>query len=320
MTPPAAATEGAVPAPVVHGLLRGVSTFLYRRRSLALLLLLTPPLLWFGVVYLGSLLALLWQGVSTFDDFTMAVTPELTWANYRALLDAANLDAVLRTLAMASAVTLACAALAFPIAYYMARHATGSLKGFLYVAVMLPMWASYIVKAYAWTVILAKGGVISWFVGHLGLGPALDAVLAWPVVGGASLSTSNLGRFLVFTYLWLPFMILPTQAAIERVPQNLLQASADLGARPGQTFRTVLLPLAFPGVVAGSIFTFSLTLGDYIVPQLVGPPGLFVGTMVSTLQGSVGNLPMAAAFTAVPIVLIALYLALARRLGAFDAL
>jgi putative spermidine/putrescine transport system permease protein len=320
MTPPATTALGAIPAPVSKGLSRRVSSFLYRRRSLALLLLLAPPLLWFGVVYLGSLLALIWQSGYTFDDFTMAVTPELTWANYRALLDAANLDVVLRTLGMASAVTLACAVLAFPIAYYMARYATGSLKGFLYVAVMLPMWASYIVKAYAWTLILAKGGVIYWFAGKLGLRGALDEVLTWPVVGGSSLSTSNLGRFLVFTYVWLPYMILPTQAAIERVPRSLLQASADLGARPGQTFRTVLLPLAFPGVVAGSIFTFSLTLGDYIIPQLIGPPGLFVGTMVYTLQGSVGNVPMAAAFTAVPIVIIALYLALARRLGAFDAL
>ena len=145
-------------------------------------------------------------------------------------------------------------------------------------------------------------------------------MLELPYVGGTSLSTSNLGRFLVFTYVWLPFMILPIQAAIERLPPQLLQASADLGARPSQTFRTVILPLSFPGVVAGSIFTFSLTLGDYIIPQLVGPPGLFIGSMVYTMQGSIGNLPMAAAFTVVPIVLIGLYLSMARRLGAFDAL
>ncbi|MBK9517825.1 MAG: ABC transporter permease [Anaeromyxobacter sp.] len=314
-----AATAPAPLAPAA-GRLRSLSTFLYRRGTLTLLLLLVPPLLWFGVVYLGSLLALVWQSSYTFDDFTMAVTPDLTWANYLALLDPANLDVVLRTVGMALAVTVACAVLAFPLAYYMARHASGGLKGFLYVAVMLPMWASYIVKAYAWTVILARGGVVYWFTGALGLTGALEWVLTLPVVGGSSLSTSTLGRFLVFTYVWLPFMILPTQAAIERVPENLLQASADLGARPDQTFRTVLLPLAFPGVVAGSIFTFSLTLGDYIIPQLVGPPGLFVGTMVYTLQGSVGNLPLAAAFTAVPIALVAAYLALARRLGAFDAL
>ncbi len=300
--------------------LRALSVALFRRPGLGLALLLVPPLLWFGVVYLGSLLALVWQSVYTFDDFTMAVTPELTAANYLALLDAANLDVVLRTLGMAAAVTVACAALGFPLAYYMARYAEGGLKGFLYVAVMLPRWASYIVTAYAWTVILARGGVVYWFAGRLGFSGALDALLGVPVVGGSSHATSNLGRFLVFTYVWLPYMILPTQAAIERVPASLLQASADLGARPAQTFRTVLLPLAFPGVVAGSIFTYSLTLGDYIIPQLVGPPGLFVGTMVYTLQGSVGNVPMAAAFTVVPILVIGAYLWLARRLGAFDAL
>jgi putative spermidine/putrescine transport system permease protein len=185
---------------------------------------------------------------------------------------------------------------------------------------MLPMWASYIVKAYAWTVLLAQGGIIYWVLNALGLQGVLQAVLSVPVIGGDTLATSNLGRFLVFTYIWLPFMVLPIQAAIERVPGNLLLASGDLGARPFQTFRNVLWPLAFPGVVAGSIFTFSLTLGDYIIPQLVGPSGLYIGNMVYTMQGTIGNIPMAAAFTCVPIVLITLYLAMARRLGAFNAL
>jgi putative spermidine/putrescine transport system permease protein len=169
-------------------------------------------------------------------------------------------------------------------------------------------------------VILAQGGLVYWLSDALRLRGALEALLELPVIGGSSLSTSNLGRWLVFVYVWLPYMILPIYAAIERVPENLLQASADLGARPAQTFRTVILPLTFPGVVAGSIFTFSLTLGDYIIPQLIGPSGYYVGTMVNTLHGSVGNLPMAAAFTLVPIVIIAVYLWLARRLGAFDAL
>jgi putative spermidine/putrescine transport system permease protein len=159
-----------------------------------------------------------------------------------------------------------------------------------------------------------------WTLERLGLLGVLEAVLRLPGIGGDTLATSNIGRFLVFTYIWLPFMILPIQAAIERVPANLLLASADLGARPLQTFRTVLWPLAFPGVVAGSIFTFSLTLGDYIIPQLVGPSGLYIGSMVYTLQGTIGNMPMAAAFTCVPIILITVYLALARRLGAFNAL
>lgn len=302
------------------GVLRVVSNVLYRRSTLYLFLLLTPPLLWFGVVYLGSLFALLAQSVYTFDDFTMEVTREFTWANYQALFEEANYDIVLRTLGMAAAVTVASALLGFPVAYYMARYATGWRKGFFYIAVMLPMWASYIVKAYSWTVILTKGGILYWLLGTLHLLPVLEWLLEVPALGGSSLSTSYLGRFIVFTYIWLPYMILPIQASIERVPVNLLQASADLGARPTQTFRTVLLPLAFPGVVAGSIFTFSLTLGDYIIPQLVGPPGLFIGTMVYTMQGSIGNVPMAAAFTVVPVVLIALYLTLARKLGAFDAL
>ena len=293
---------------------------LYRRPNLYLSLLLVPPLLWFGVVYLGSLLGLLWQGFYTFDDFSMTVTPDLTLANVVALFNPSNLDIILRTLGMAVAVTIASAVLAFPIAYYMARHTRGKTKAFFYIAVMLPMWASYIVKAYAWTLLLAKGGVAQWFVQQLGLGSALQWLLSVPGVGGSTLSTSHLGRFLVFVYIWLPFMILPIQAALERLPPSLLQASADLGARPWQSFVQVILPLSVPGIAAGSIFTFSLTLGDFIVPQLVGPPGYFIGSMVYAQQGAIGNLPMAAAFTVVPILLIAVYLSIVKRLGAFDAL
>jgi putative spermidine/putrescine transport system permease protein len=300
--------------------LRSFSNTLYRKNNLFLFLLLTPPLLWFGVVYLGSLFALLWQSFYTFDDFSMAVTNDLTLDNYRVLFDSTNLDIILRTVSMAVAVTIACAVIAFPIAYYMTRYGSAREKGFFYIAVMLPMWASYIVKTYAWTVILSQEGILYWLFNHLGLTGALQSLLQWPVIGGNTLATSNLGRFMVFTYIWLPFMILPIQAALERVPTNLLQASADLGAKPAQTFRKVLLPLVFPGVVAGSIFTFSLTLGDYIIPQLIGPSGLYIGTMVYTMQGSIGNMPLAAAFTVVPIVLIFIYLALAKRAGAFDAL
>ncbi|MDF3932248.1 ABC transporter permease [Pseudomonas citronellolis] len=301
-------------------MMRALSSFLYRRSNLYLLMLLIPPLLWFGVIYIGALFALLWQSFYTFDDFTMAVTPDLTLANYKALFNPANYDIVLRTLGMAVAVSLASAVLAFPIAYYMARFAGPKEKAFFYIAVMLPMWASYIVKAYAWTVILAKGGILYWLIDKLHLLGPLNLLLEVPGVGGNTLSTSHLGRFWVFTYIWLPFMILPIQAALERLPPSLLQASADLGAHPRQTFFQVVLPLAFPGVVAGSIFTFSLTLGDFIIPQLVGPSGLFIGTMVYVQQGSIGNMPLAAAFTLVPIVLIAVYLSIAKRLGAFDAL
>ncbi|WP_435608020.1 ABC transporter permease [Pseudomonas knackmussii] len=301
-------------------MMRALSSFLYRRSSLYLLMLLIPPLLWFGVIYIGSLFALLWQSFYTFDDFTMAVTPDLTLANYKALFNPANYDIVLRTLGMAVAVSLASAILAFPIAYYMARFAGPKEKAFFYIAVMLPMWASYIVKAYAWTVILAKGGILYWVIEKLHLVGLLNLLLQVPAVGGNTLSTSHLGRFWVFTYIWLPFMILPIQAALERLPPSLLQASADLGAHPRQTFVQVILPLSFPGVVAGSIFTFSLTLGDFIIPQLIGPSGLFIGSMVYVQQGAIGNMPLAAAFTLVPIVLIAVYLSIAKRLGAFDAL
>jgi putative spermidine/putrescine transport system permease protein len=184
----------------------------------------------------------------------------------------------------------------------------------------MPMWASYIVKTYAWTLLLAKGGVAQWFVQHMGLDAVLQLILATPGVGGSTLSTSHLGRLMVFIYIWLPFMILPIQASIERLPPSLLQASADLGAKPRQTFAQVILPLCIPGIAAGSIFTFSLTLGDFIVPQLIGPPGYFIGSMVYAQQGAIGNMPMAAAFTLVPIVLISIYLAFVKRLGAFNAL
>ncbi|WEJ85606.1 MAG: ABC transporter permease [Kluyvera intermedia] len=297
-----------------------VSGLFWRRPALGLFLLLLGPLMWFGIVYFGSLLTLLWQGFYTFDDFTMSVTPTLTLANLYALFNPANYDIILRTLTMALAVTVASALLAFPMAWYMARYTRGKQKAFFYVAVMLPMWASYIVKAYAWTLLLARDGVAQWFLNHMGLEGVLSAILTVPGIGGNTLSTSGLGRFLVFVYIWLPFMILPLQAALERIPSSLLQASADLGALPRQTFRHVVLPMAIPGIAAGSIFTFSLTLGDFIVPQLVGPPGYFIGNMVYSQQGAIGNMPMAAAFTLVPIVLIALYLAFVKRLGAFDAL
>ncbi|WP_404872875.1 ABC transporter permease [Hafnia alvei] len=299
---------------------RRFSTFLYRRPTLYLLLLLTPPLLWFGVIYLGSLFALLWQGAYTFDDFTMTVTPDFTLDNLKALFNPSNYDIIVRTLTMAILVSLACGVLAFPIAYYMARYTSGRSKAFFYIAIMMPMWASYIVKVYAWTLLLAKDGVAQWFLHYMGLEPVLAWVLGIPDIGGSTLSTSGLGRFMVFVYIWLPFMILPIQAALERLPPTLLQASADLGARPVQTFRHIVLPMAIPGIAAGSIFTFSLTLGDFIVPQLVGPPGYFIGSMVYAQQGAIGNMPMAAAFTLVPIVLIAIYLTIVKRLGAFDAL
>jgi putative spermidine/putrescine transport system permease protein len=300
---------------------REVSTFLYRRSTFYLLLLLLPPLLWLGTVYLGSLFALLLQSFYAIDEFTATVIPKVTLATYYQLFShPANVDIILRTLGMAVAVTIASAVIAFPLANYMARYASPRMKAFLYVGVMLPMWTSYLVKVYAWRLILAKQGILSWILTTIGLDPLLEAALATPVIGGPSLASSYLGMFIVFVYMWVPFMILPLAAALERVPQSMVQASADLGARPGQTFRHVILPLALPGLAAGSIFTFSLTLGDYIIPNVVGAPGYFIGMMVYQQQGTAGNVPLAAAFSVVPIVLIAIYLSLARRLGAFDAL
>jgi putative spermidine/putrescine transport system permease protein len=300
---------------------RSASTFFWRRPYWYLALLLLPPLLWFGTVYLGSLFALLAQSFYRIDDFTAQIVRQPTLATYRQLVtQPANVDIVLRTLGMAVAVTIACALIALPIATYMARHARGRVKALFYVGVMLPMWTSYLVKVYAWRLLLAKEGIIAWFLGKLGLAGLLDALLATPGVGGPSLASSYIGMFLVFVYMWLPFMILPMAAALERVPGSLIQASADLGATPAQTFRNVVLPLAVPGIAAGSVFTFSLTLGDYIIPSVVGAPGYFIGMMVYVQQGTAGNIPLAAAFSVVPIALIFAYLSIARRFGAFDAL
>lgn len=292
-----------------------------RGRGVILIALLAPPLLWFGVVYLGALLSLLAQSFFSVDDFSGEIIRTPTLATYRQMLSsAANVDILVRTLAMAAAVTLGCAALGFPVAYYMARYASTRIRTLFYVALMLPMWSSYLIKVYAWRLILAREGIVFWFATKLRLGAALDAVLALPVLGGPSLSASLLGTFIVFMYMWLPYMILPLQAALERIPPSFLDASADLGARPRQTFFRIILPLALPGLFAGSIFTFSLTLGDYIIPTLVGTPGYFIGMMVYQQQGTANNVPLAAAFSVVPIAVMGLYLLVARRLGAFDAL
>lgn len=285
------------------------------------LLLLVPPLLWLGVIYLGSLLNLLGYAFYRVDDFTAQVVPTFTLDTFRQLLTTpANLDVIGRTVVMAAAVTVACVVVAFPLALHVSRIHDPRRKALWVLLVTLPLWASYLVRVYAWRLILAQEGVLSWIAEKLHLTGVLNALLAVPGLGGTSLANSSLGMFLVFVYVWLPYMILPIQAALERVPRSVVQASADLGARPRQTFWRVVFPLALPGVAAGSIFTFSLTLGDYIIPGVVGAPGYFVGQMVYAQQGAAGNLPLAAAFSVVPIVIVGLYLALVRRLGAFDAL
>lgn len=297
-----------------------LATFLYNRPLLFLFLLLLPPLLWLGVVYLGSLATLLVQGFFYIDEFSGVVVREFTLRTYAELLQPANVDIFTRTVVMAGAVTVASALLAFPLAYYIARYTRGRLKAALYLAVILPLWSSYIVRVYAWKTILAKEGIVTWLFELVGAGGVLEVLLSLPTIGGASLSTSLIGMFIVFVYIWLPYMILPVQAALERLPKSLLEASGDLGARPGQTFWNVTLPLVFPGVVAGSIFTFSLTLGDFIIPQIIGDSSFFIGMAVYRHQGTAGNIPLAAAMTIVPMLIMGAYLLVARKLGAFDAL
>ena len=296
------------------------SDALWRRPNLLLLLLVTPPLLWLGIVYLGSLIALLAQSFFSIDEFSGLINYEFTLKTYGELLRASNFDILLRTIAMASAVTIGAAIVAFPIAYYAARFATGKWKAIFYLGVMLPLWSSYLVKVYSWKLILAKEGILNWLFETLHLSWVLEAYLSIPGIGGNSLSVSWTGTFLVFLYVWLPFMILPIQASLERVPPSMLEASGDLGAKPGQTLRHVILPLALPGIIAGSIFTFSLTMGDYIIPQIVGTSARMIGQAVYQFQGTAGNIPLAAAFAVVPIVVMGIYLTMAKRAGAFDAL
>ncbi|TRC72694.1 ABC transporter permease [Mesorhizobium sp. WSM4310] len=318
------ATMPRATAPAIlpgSGGMRGaLSDLFWRRPQLLLLLMLLPPVLWLGIVYIGSLFALLAQSFFSIDEFSGLINRQFTLKTYGDLLQAANLDIILRTVTMAALVTLASAIVAFPIAYYAARYARGRWKALFYLGVMLPLWSSYLVKIYAWKLILAKEGILTWLFAKLHVLWLLEAWLALPVVGGNSLSVSFTGTFIVFVYVWLPFMILPVQASLERVPGNLVEASSDLGASPGQTFRNVLFPLALPGIVAGSIFTFSLTLGDYIIPQIIGTSRLFIGQAVYSQQGTAGNIPLAAAFTVVPIVIMGFYLWGAKRMGAFDAL
>ena len=301
-------------------MLNRASTYLYQRPKLILALLLGPPMIYFLIVYLGSLFALLINSFFYLEEFTGLVVRQFTLRTYLQLFSPTNLGIFGRTAGMAMAVTLADAIIAFPLAYYIARYASPKAKTYLYIAVTLPLWSSYLVRVYAWKLILAKEGIVSWFFNLFGLQGILDWLLSIPAIGGSSLSLSPIGMFIAFCYIWLPYMIVPIQTALERVPKSLLEASSDLGASALQTFRNVILPLSFPGVVAGSIFTFSLTLGDFIVPQTLGNSRFFIGQAVYSYQGTAGNIPLAAAMTMGPVFIMIVYLLIARRLGAFDAL
>jgi len=302
------------------GLALRASGFFYRRPVARLLLLLLPGVLWLLVIYIASLGSMLAYSFWRLEEFTGLVVREFTLRTYAQLLEPANRDIIVRTAAMATAVSVACAILAFPLAYYMARYASPRMKTALYLVIIMPLWSSYLVRALAWRQILANEGILNWTLERLGLDPVVRALVGAPLVGGPSIVQSYIGLFIAFVYLWLPFMILPVQAALERVPPSYLEASGDLGAPPWLTFRRIVLPLAKPGLIAGSVFTFSLTLGDFILPQMFGTSAFFIGQQVFVQQGVIGNLPLAAAFTLVPMVIMFAYLLLARRTGAFEAL
>jgi putative spermidine/putrescine transport system permease protein len=291
-------------SPVDASLARRVAVFLYRHPRLQLRLLLAAPLAWLVIAYLGSLAILLLNAFWRLDSFTGQVVLQPTLDNFVTLVTTdVYRTLALRTIGMAIAVTLSCALLAFPVAYFMARIASPRVRGLLVVAMLMPLWASYLVKVYAWRIMLLDNGAVDWLLHPIGAhGPGTGEVAIW----------------LVFTYLWLPYMVLPIYAGLERIPGSLLEASADLGARAGFTFRRVVLPLVLPAVVAGSIFTFSLTLGDYITPQLVSNTKLIGNAIYDTL--GVPNLPLAAAIATVPVVIVVLYLLAARRTGAFESL
>jgi putative spermidine/putrescine transport system permease protein len=282
----------------------------WRHRWLRAVGQLLPPLGWMTLIYLAALAALFVYAFWGVDSFTGKVVHAWSLDNFREIFESGAFRGVIwRTLWIAAAVTATCAVLAFPFAYFMARLASPRVRAMLFVLVLLPLWSSYLVRVYAWKVILAQDGILNWSLEKIGL-------------PGANLGYSNWAMWLVFTYIWLPFMILPVFAALERIPHSYIEASRDLGAGGFTTLRRVILPLALPGIVAGSIFTFSLTLGDYITPTLVGGAGsTFIGNIVySTGLGVSGNLPFAAAFAAVPLAIMAIYLTLAKRTGAFEAL
>jgi putative spermidine/putrescine transport system permease protein len=284
---------------------KGLAAFLWRRPRLQLSLLLAGPVGWLVIAYLGSLAVLFVAAFWRLDTFSGQVVHDYGLQNFQTLAENdVYRTIVIRTVLIAAAVTVTDAILAFPIAFYMAKIARRRARALLVVAVLMPLWSSYLVKVYAWRIILAEDGILNWVLAPFGLsGPGFGNVATW----------------LVFSYLWLPYMILPIYAGLERIPDSLLDASSDLGGGAGLTFRRVVLPLALPAVVAGSIFTFALTLGDYITPQIVSSTQ-FIGNVVYNNVGVANNLPLAAAFATVPVVIMVIYLLGARRLGAFESL
>ena len=289
--------------------LGSASAFGYRHRSVGALAQLTPGLVTFVGIYIAALAVLFVSAFWSVDEFTGKLVHTWTTENFKTLWEGNAYHTIaLRTIGIAAAVTVTDAVLAFPIAYFIARIATPRLRAGLFVAVLLPLWSSYLLRVYAWRLILTRDGLLNWVLERLGLPPA-------------NIAYTNVAVWLVFTYIWLPFMIIPVYAALERIPRSTIEASADLGARGSRTFRSIVLPLALPGLVAGSIFTFALTLGDYITPTLVGgTSSQFIGNVVYDSVGVSNNVPFAAAYATVPLAVMGIYLLVAKRLGAFEAL
>ncbi len=287
--------------------LRRLSAFLFRHRGIKLGLSLGAPLTWFLLIYLGSLVFLLANAFWDLDVLTSEIVRDFSFQNFQTLLQEPVYRTItIRTVGIAAGVTLADIVLSFPLAYYAARLATPRMRNTLLILVVLPLWANYLVRIFAWKIMLTPNGFVNWLVELTGL-------------GSLQLGRSNWSVWLTFVYLWLPFTLLPIYAALERVPGSLLEASSDLGARGWTTFRSVMFPLVLPGIVAGSIFSFSLTLGDYIAPELVGNTQ-FIGNVIFDNVGVAGNIPLAAAYAMVPVAIMAIYLMIAKRLGAFEAL
>ncbi|MGA8296298.1 MAG: ABC transporter permease [Acidimicrobiales bacterium] len=285
-----------------------VSAALWRRGWARAVLTLSPPLAWFLVIYVASLVVMLITAFFSVNPYTNNLVHSFTLANFRQIFTSTYLTIIGRTLAMAAIVTITDAVLAFPFAYFMTRVATTRTRRILFTLVLLPLWASYLARVYSWIVILQKGGTLNWTFQHLGL-------------GAPNIGYTNVAMWIVFSYIWLPFMIIPVYGALERIPDSYIEASSDLGARNLRTLFGVILPLALPGVVAGSIFTFSLTLGDFITPLLIGGASSnFIGNVIYANIGTANNLPFAAALAIVPIVIMTIYLTIARLFGAFEAM
>ena len=291
------------------GARRRIANALSRHPRLRALVLLAPPVGAFGFFYVAALAVLFVSAFWTVDSFTGQLVHHWTTSNFDTLIHESTYRTVaLRTIGIAAAVTITDAIIAFPFAYFMARIATPRLRALLFVLVLLPLWASYLARVYSWRLILNSDGLLNWCLHGLGL-------------PSAGIAYSNTAVWIVFSYIWLPFMILPVYASLERLPHSYIEASRDLGAKGFRTLRTVILPLALPGIVAGSIFTFSLTLGDYITPVLIGgTSSQFIGNVVYDSVNQSSNLPFGAAFAVVPVLVMGAYLLVARRLGAFDAL